>query len=292
MLVNPNLFKQKLITALVVVTLSVTAIYAYGNYRKLQKNHAQLSQENTVLKNELSVMIDKYDYATNANVNLSIENKQVKDSIFYAKSILNNLQSELTIIPQMRKQVANYNKLNSQLHSEKNALEKINSTLEEEKFKTSKALETKNNENLQLKEETKALKEAIEKNKFVVENSLHANAMSAAFLGKKKLTFKASKAKVIDLNFSLEKNSHVAAGLKTFYIQVIDPENNVVSDSGVTNFEDSQLIYSLKKEVVYNNQALEVHAQIKNKGQFKEGLYHINVFHKNNKVAGTKIILK
>lgn len=64
-----------------------------------------------------------------------------------------------------------------------------------------------------------------------------------------------------------------------------------MSDQGSIEFDDSLLIYSSKTTVEYNNQVLEVCADIEKEEYFKEGLYYISVFEDERRLGGTKIEL-
>lgn len=292
MIVNPKPLRNRLINSSIIVTALVIVVYGFFSFNELQSQQSLLEKENQVLETELSVMIDKFDEAKSTNQDLTEDYLEVKDSIEETVSIVKELKSELAILPKFKKKANTYSTLNKSLNTEKDSLEKINSELVEEQSKVSKELINQKVENKKLIEETEKLKETLKEKEIVSKNSLKANAMSASFLGKKTITKRASKAKIIEVNFSLDKNLDVEFGKKLFYIQVIGPDANVVADKGAVNFGNTSLIYSFKKVINYRNEALDVKAQIKNKSTFKKGFYFINVFHKGTKVGSTKILLK
>lgn len=292
MIVNPKIFRNRLINSSLIATILVVSVYGLISFNELQSQQSLLEKENQVLETELSVMINKFDEVQTTNKDLTNEYLEVKDSIEETVSLVKNLKSELAALPKYRKKAITYSTLNESLATEKDSLEKINTDLLEEKSKVKKELVNQKVENKKLLEETSKLKKKIKKREIVKTNSIKANAMTASFLGKKSITKRASKAKIIEVNFSLDKNIDIEFGKKLFYIQVIGPDANIVADKGAVNFGNTSLIYSFKKVINYRNQALDVKSLIKNKTAFKKGVYYINVFHEGLKVGSTKILLK
>jgi hypothetical protein len=291
MIVNPQLFKNKIASSFAITSVALIFVYGIFSYSSLQVEQNQLQKENKVLETELSVMIDKFDDAQEEKQDLSENYLEIKDSISATASMVESLKTELSILPKYQQEVVSFVKKNTSLVNENEALENETQILKDKADQAAKALVEEKKENIKLKRETSLLKKAVKKDKIVKEASFKANAMSASFLGKKTMTSKASKAKIIEVEFSLEANMGIDSGEKTFYIQVIGPDNNIVSDQGVVKFGNSQLIYSHKKVLEYTNEILLVKTKIKNKKSFKKGTYFINIFHKDQRVGGTKILL-
>ena len=292
MIVNPQLLKSRLINSTIIITVLVIAAYGFFSFNDLQSQQSQLEKENQVLETELSVMIDKFDKVQSNNKNLVNDYLDVKDSINQTVSIVKDLKSELAILPKYKKKAIVYSNLTASLTTEKDSLEEINNKLAQEKSRVKEELVNQKAENKKLLEQTSELKKAIETKQIITANSIKANAMKASFLGKKSITKRASKAKTIEVNFSLDKNLDIESGKKLFYIQIIGPDANIVSDKGAVNFGNTSLIYSFKKIKNYKNETLDIKAFIKNKSAFKKGSYYINIFHEGIKVGNTKILLK
>ena len=89
----------------------------------------------------------------------------------------------------------------------------------------------------------------------------------------------------------IAENGIAPEGSKEIYVQIIDPDNNIVADKGSVNFGDQSLIYSEKESVQYSNLALDLRFTIQNNEAFKTGNYYINVFENNRRLGGTQIEL-
>ena len=105
-------------------------------------------------------------------------------------------------------------------------------------------------------------------------------------------TFKAKDTELLELCFVISQNMITPKGNKDLYVQIIDPNNNILSDKGSVSFGDESLIYSHKESVNYLNSALDVCLSIENDESFIAGLYYINVFEDNRRLGGTKIELE
>ena len=93
------------------------------------------------------------------------------------------------------------------------------------------------------------------------------------------------------MTFVLAENLLATQQEKKLYIQIIDPDNNLVADKGAIMFGESSLIYSSKKTILYTNNAVEVATNIETNNTLKAGRYLVNVFDNNRRLGGTEIIL-
>ena len=96
------------------------------------------------------------------------------------------------------------------------------------------------------------------------------------------------------LIFTKQSISEMKAKSKEFYIQILNPDNNVVSDQGNTVFDNKSLIYTKKIKVNYQKEDLNVSTFIETTKEepIKNGVYFVNVFNNQNRVATTSITLK
>ena len=83
------------------------------------------------------------------------------------------------------------------------------------------------------------------------------------------------------------------AGDRLFYVQVMNPDNNVIGDKSSITFGQDLLTYSKSASVFYENQALEVCAIVDGSSQeLVKGLYNITVFDAGRQIGTTTLVLK
>ncbi len=147
--------------------------------------------------------------------------------------------------------------------------------------------------NNSLSDENKNLKEKFKKASILTANSFQAKALNMV-LGKTVVTSKATKTQSIEVSFTIGENVFAEVGDKDIYIQILTPENNVFADKGAISFGESSLIYSTKKIIPYNNDALEVSVVINAEDDDQPliaGSYYITVFYKDQKLGSTRLQL-
>lgn len=293
MIVNPQLFNFRLITGSLIVGIAVLSIVSFTNYQSIQSHQQFLEQEKKLIEIELSQMIKRYDDVSQKN-NLTASQLELtkKENQNYLE-LVQSLRNELSVIPKMESQVSVLKSKNKDLSNEVNSVNLKYSELEKENLNANEALQNQLSVNASLSDENKSLKEKFKKASILTANSFHAKAFNTT-LGKTAVTSKASKTQSIEVSFTIGENVFAETGEKDIYIQILNPENNVFADKGAISFGESSLIYSNKKIVHYNNDALEVSVAInalEDDQPLIAGSYYITVFNKNQKLGSTRLQL-
>ena len=109
--------------------------------------------------------------------------------------------------------------------------------------------------------------------------------------GKQIETEKANRADVLKVSFTIAENKIAKSGTKTYYVQVIDSENNVVGDKKTESFGSKSLTYSFTTNVKYENKTIDVSEDLAGK-KFAKGTYFVNVFDKDELVSKTSFSLR
>ena len=293
MIVNPQLFNYRLITGSLIVGIAVLSIVSFTNYQSVQTHQQFLEQEKKLVEIELSQMIKRYDDVSQKNnlitSQLEITKKDNENSLELVKS----LRTELSVIPKMENQVSVLKSKNKDLSNEVNSVNLKYSELEKENLNANETLQNQLSVITSLSDENKSLKEKFKKASILTANSFNAKALNTV-LGKTAVTSKASKTQSIEVSFTIGENMFAETGEKDIYIQILNPENNVFADKGAISFGESSLIYSNKKIVHYNNDALEVSVAInalEDDQPLIAGSYYITVFNKDHKLGSTQLQL-
>lgn len=293
MIVNPQLFNYRLITGSLIVGIAVLSIVSFTNYQSTQAHQQFLEQEKKLVEIELSQMIKRYDEVSEKNNLMTSQLESTKKDNENSLELVNSLRSELSVIPKMESQVSVLKSKNKDLSNEVNSVNLKYSELEKENLNANEALQNQLSMNTSLSDENKSLKEKFKKASILTANSFEAKALNTT-LGKTAVTSKASKTQSIEVSFTIGENVFAETGEKDIYIQILNPENNVFADKGAISFGESSLIYSNKKIVHYNNDALEVSVAInalEDDQPLIAGSYYITVFNKDQKLGSTRLQL-
>jgi propanediol utilization protein len=108
-------------------------------------------------------------------------------------------------------------------------------------------------------------------------------------------TYKAKRINNLEVCFNLAGNEQITPGNKTVYVQIINPDNNVLADKGVVKNDEHSLVYSFKTNVEYYNQNTKVCVAIeadRDDKPLQKGNYKINIFNDFTLIGSTELHLE
>ncbi len=294
MIVNPQAFNYRLIIGVLLVAMISLGAYSLSSYNELNEQKVFLAQEKKIVENELSQIIARYD-------ELMFENEDIKEELMLAKErtlkMLDSLklqEASVFIISKYRNQISYLNDEREDLLALANSLKEENQQLHKVKKAVVKRLEEQTDVNNELSERNMLLAENVKKGSILTANSFSATAFKTKISGKQVETDKAKRTDVMEICFTLAKNSLAEKGEKNIYIQILNPNSNVIGEKISKKFGDYSLIYSTKALIDYDNDVFDVcvRAQAgKDEKIFTKGTYFVNVFHDEKKLGSTEINL-
>jgi hypothetical protein len=289
MIVNPQEFNYRVTIGVLVVVIAVFTAYGLTSYSTLKSDKDFLVQEKRHLHNELSEILNRFDALNSENLTL----KSQLDSTIYKVGVTSNaiekLEVKAAFNSKLQKQLTFLKEQKRSLEEREDSLIRVSQKIEEEKQEVIQELTFEKENALR---ENQAFKTKIDKASYISANSFTAKAFKVKNSNEAIQTFKAKDTEQIELSFVIAQNTIAPKGTKYLYVQIIDPDNNVVADKGAVSFGDESLIYSHKESVDYSNSALDLHLTIQNDKAFKTGNYYINVFENNRRLGGTQIELE
>jgi vacuolar-type H+-ATPase subunit I/STV1 len=294
MIVNPQTFNYRLIIGVLIVAMISLGAYSLSSYNELKEQKEFLAQEKKIVENELSQIIKRYDQ-------LMSENEDIKDELLLAKEktlkMLDSFrlqEASVFIISKYRNQISYLNDERDELLELANSLKEENQQLHKVRKAVVRRLEKQTDVNNALSERNILLAENVKKGSVLTANSFSATAFRTKASGKEVETNKAKRTDVMEICFTLAENSLAEKGGKNLYIQVLNPNNNVLGEKISKDFGAYSLIYSTKTLIDYDNDVLDVcvRAEAGNDEKiFTKGTYFVNVFHDEKKLGSTKINL-
>lgn len=294
MIVNPQFFNYRLIIGSLIVTIAVLAVFSFTNYESVKEHQLFLEQEKKLVETELSQIIERYDDVANTNDYLTFQLKDAKNETKVALDSLRLMKSDLSVISRFKSQLIVFKNKNKEFLETIDSLNFINKNLEKDKLLVKNELKKQVDVNSSLTRKNEFLNETIERASYLTANSFKARAYQNS-KGRLYETKRASKAETIEVCFTLAENMLTETGSKELYIQIVNPENNVVADKGFIEFGDSSLIYSIKTVVDYENAVVDICTNIMagpSEIPLMKGTYFVSVFHKDKKLGNTQIELR
>ena len=275
MIINPQINNLKLTNVLLIILVIILVGFSYFSLNNLSQDNRYLTNENLLLEKEVSQLNQQ-------NANLQ---KQLQLLVKSDRYLKNNLNSNSVIEAKITNTLA-------QNFSNKIDAEKVDASLkpslEVNNLKTSKVKETK-------KEVATAQVQTKSTNTSLVSLSkFEAVAVKkTTTTGDLKLTSQASRTKLINVSFTLD-NNQVKHNIKdNFYVQIVDPKNNVMGLKKEQIIDEKSIIYSEKIEVLNTDQnTFKVNIKPYLEKTFYKGNYFVNLYYKNKLIANTNLVLK
>lgn len=271
-----------------------TAFYTSKLYKEKKENEATLISEKKQVMADLNNMAKEYDLAIG-------ENEVANQKLVEARERIQGLMDSLKISQNSVNSLWRYKKKFLALQEEMDVLLAENDSLKVENKLLATSLDSTQ---VQLAERTMFTDSLLVQNSELAEVMENAAVLQTVDLkgfgvierrsGKLIPTERASRSDKIRVCFTIAKNSLVQAGDKELYVQVIDPNNNVLGANEQIQFEQKVLNYSLVSKFNYENRNLNICEFVSPNGdeKFEKGRYVVNVFNENDLVSSSEFNLR
>jgi cell division protein FtsB len=288
---NNNL--AKILIAVLVVLLLSLAGYTYTLIEQNEETVLVLEADKAEVQKELEALVVSYNEILKDNELKDKDLIAARDRILVLLDSVKGYKANLSLISRYKAQVRGLKNERTQLFKRADSLLVITQRLTVEKDSTTavlnqtiKAVDSVTIANTQMSK-------SLEKGALIGITNLDATAIIVRKGGKIKQTKRSSRADKIKVCYTIAPNMLAQAGDRLFYVQVMNPDNNVIGDKSSITFGQDLLTYSKSASVFYENQALEVCAIVDGSSQeLVKGLYNITVFDAGRQIGSTILVLK
>lgn len=281
----------KAIIAILALSLLGSVAYIYkitGDSKQVEVK--LLTEKESVLK-DLTEAKDSLNAAISTSTTLSEELIAERDKV---ERLMIEVTRAKDDAQSMKKYVYETKRLKEtvgKLMGEVAALKTQNQKLTVERDSTATVLGDSRRINDTLTSQNSKLATVVEKASKLTVLNLQTAAVKQKSSGKQVSTDKASRADVLKISFTIAENVVAKSGDKTYYIQIIDPKNNVIGEQKTQMFGEKSLIYSFSTSVKYENKTVQIAKDLPVK-DIVEGSYFVNIFDKADLVSKTSFSLK
>jgi len=290
---SSNNNRAKILIGLLVVLLVSLAGYTYTLIEQNKETVLFLEADKAEVQKELEALVVSYNEILQDNELKDKDLIAARDRIIVLLDSVKDYKANLSIITRYKAQVRGLKNERTQLFKRADSLLVVTQRLAIEKdsttavlVKTIKVVDSVTTANTQLFN-------SLEKGALIGISNLDATAIIVRKGGKIKETKRASRADKIRVCYTIAPNTLAQAGDRVLYVQVINPDNNIIGDKSNITFGQDLLTYSKSESVFYENQALDVCAILGTTGQdVLKGLYTINIFDAQRQIGSTTLMLK
>ena len=290
---SSNNNRAKILIGLLVVLLVSLAGYTYTLIQQNKETVLFLEADKAEVQKELEALVVSYNEILQDNKLKDKDLIAARDRVIVLLDSVKDYKANLSIITRYKAQVKGLKNERTQLFKRADSLLVVTQRLAVEKdsttavlIKTIKVVDSVTTANTQLFN-------SLEKGALIGISNLDATAIIVRKGGKIKETKRATRADKIRVCYTIAPNTLAQAGDRVLYVQVINPDNNIIGDKSNITFGQDLLTYSKSESVFYENQALDVCAIVGTAGQdVLKGLYTINIFDAQRQIGSTTLMLK
>ncbi|MDX1362644.1 hypothetical protein [Arenibacter latericius] len=279
----------KVIAGLLAVILLGVIIYTVSLYQDKQKNTALLTKEKELVVEDLTSLKSEYDKAILESNATNEELISARDNIAKYIDSVKTMKADIANLYRYRKQVGILTKEREQLLRKVDSLTRSNTFLAMQRDSTYVELEKQTVFNDSLIVQNTQLADVVEKGSTLNLSKFSVDAVKERNSGKLVSTSRARATDKLKVCFTVADNVIAQAGDRQFFIEVLDPQGNVLGDSSSQTADSgASVTYSKSTDFYYENRALDVCDFIdKPAGDFQKGNYMVNVYDNSLKLLGT-----
>ncbi len=284
----------KVILSIAVLLLVGTAFYTYSLYNESAETEKQLTEEKALVLKDLNNMAAQFDVAIG-------ENEVANQKLVEARERIKGLMDSLKISENSVRSLWRYKKKFLALQQEMDVILAENDSLKVENVLLASSLDStkvelaaSNTFNDSLLVQNSELADIVENAAVLSTTGLKGFGVIVRTSGKLIPTERARRADKIRVCYTVAKNNLVEAGDKEFFVQVLDPQSNVLGLNEQIQFDNVMLNYSLISKFNYESRNLDICEFIEARGasKFEKGRYVVNVFDQKSLVSTTEFELK
>ncbi len=285
----------KVIAGLLGVILLGTIIYTVSLYQDKKKTTDALTQQKELVVEDLNSLKSEYDKAILESNATNEELVNARDRIAQYIDSVKTMKADISSLYRYRNQVNILTKEREELLSKIDELTKSNTLIAMQRDSTFVELTKQTVFNDSLVVQNTQLADVVEKGSALNLSGFTVDAVKERNSGKLVSTSRANGTDKLKICFTVADNVIAQAGDREFFLEVLDPQGNVLGESySKSNASGSSVTYSKGTNFYYENKSLDVCDFInKPAGDFQKGNYMVNVYDDKLKLLGTsKFILK
>lgn len=279
----------------IIIVLSILLVgslaYMYKMSTDSEKTEKTLMSEKDTLIKDLEAAKASYDTAIAENTGLNDELIAERAKVEELLAQVKKSNGDVASLSHFKNDYRKLKREMDNLMAENKKLKEENGTLTVQRDSTATALGESKKYNDTLVSQNENLSKTVEKASKLSIVNLKTDSFKERSSGKLIQTDKARRVDVIKVTFTIASNEVAPAGNKTYYVQIIDPKNNVIGDKKTETYGDQTLTYSFITTAAYQNKTMDISQVVKGE-DFAKGLYTINVFDKGVSVANSTFTLR
>ena len=290
---SPSNKSSKTAIIILILLLVGSLFFIFNMHQDSVATELQLENEKTEVMNNLDEITFLYSEAIADN---KVVNTKLEDALDRLKALKIELKKSETTVSSLMRYKRKYFELESEMEvllNENAVLKFENSQLTTSLDSTQVQLNTQLVTNANLNEANVNLSKSVDVAKKLSIDHLEVSGVIQKRSGRLVPTTRARRVDNLRICYVVPSNPLTEPGEKRYYVQVIDPNFNVIGSNTAVQFEETVLNYSYVTTFTYANLSLDVCDFVTSQEiDFAKGVYTVNVFEQSVLVSTSTFSLK
>lgn len=273
----------KILTGVLAVALVVLGIFTIRSYNEGKETKAILTKEKAVIEDELNDLIVKYDEAIEENEIMDQNLVDARERIDRLLDSVKDNEANIVLISRYRREIGNLKSEKERLFRVVDSLNRQNQMMSQTLDSTNVALEERTKLSDSLQTTNQDLANKVDRASRLKITSLRGEGVIVRNSGKLVENDRTRRIDQIRACFTISANDLAGPGERNMYVQIYNPENELVGDQIVVQHEGGPMVYSASSKVYYENNELDVCILSNtNEDKLLEGTYKVYVYAEAN----------
>ena len=269
----------KILTGVLAVALLALGIYTIKFYNEEKENKAILTKEKEVIEDELNDLIKKYDEAIDENQVMDQNLVDARNRIERLLDSVEDNEANLVLISRYRREISNLKSEKDRLFRVVDSLNRQNQMMSQTLDSTNVILQERTRVSDSLQTTNQDLSNKVDRAAQLKVTNLRGEGVIVRNSGKLVENDRTRRIDQIRTCFTITANDLAGPGERNMYVQVYNPENELVGDEIVIEHEGGPMVYSAASKVYYENNELDVCLLANtNENRLLEGTYKVYVY--------------
>ena len=269
----------KILTGILAVALLALGIYTVKFYNEEKENKAILQKEKAVIEDELNDLIIKYDEAIDENEVMDQDLVNARDRIEMLLDSVKDNEANLVLISRYRREIGSLQAEKDRLFRVVDSLSAQNQRMATSLDSTNVALEQRTRLSDSLQNTNQGLSNKVDRASQLKITGLSGEGVIVRNSGKLVENDRTRRIDQVRTCFTITANDLAGPGERDMYVQVYNPDNELVGDEIVVQHEGGPMVYSAASKVYYENNELDVCMLANTQAdKLSEGTYKVYVY--------------
>ena len=283
----------KILTGILAVALIALGIYTVKFYNEEKENKAILQKEKAVIEDELNDLIVKYDEAIATNEVMDQDLVDARQRIAVLLDSVKDSDANLVLISRYRREIGALKSEKDRLFRVVDSLSNQNRLLASTIDSTNMVLAQRTRMSDSLSVTNQSLSTKVDRAAQLKVTGLKGEGVIVRNNGKLVTNNRTRRIDQIRTCFTITENALSQAGEKEMFVQVYNPENELVGDQLAVQHDGGVMVYSAASKIFYENEELDV-CILSNTDREKlmEGTYKVYVYAGNQLIGTSSFALR